>query len=444
MPLSSRKPTSINDSHDPHDSLPARNGSSSPSSDRSERHSSRPTRDSRDSRTPRNDSRPTRNPRNPRSTSRTSRRTGNAVAASVAVLLALVLVATGLGAGFLLTRSRIPPSLTSSTGAGSVRVSPTDFDDSRSVALTVTLGPSSTVTMPMGGTVTAMACVPGGTVVTGSTPVTVNAVPVLALHTSTPPYRTLTSGTSGPDASAINQALRALGYGAPDSSTMTWATITAYNALARATGAAPLTAESNWALAPDAFVWLPADSLPVASCGVSVGQQATPGQTLFASASTPVKATLPSDRSGVVAGDRVISINGKDFDVPPDAQEIADGATLSAIAASTEYRLVTLGGQGGQGGQGGGQGDGGQSGGGTVNVSYTWRLKQKLDVLTVPPSALYDARGSQACVRAAGKAEPVRIVASQLGRTMVTPDGGDVFRSVEVEPTVRTSCRTEP
>lgn len=381
-------------------------------------------------------------PKSGRAERRASR---NAASASIVVLLALVMLAVGLGGGFLLTRSRIPSSLISSTAAGTVQVSAAPFDDARSVSLTVSLGSSSTVAAPKGGMVTASACAPGGVISSGGSLMELDAVPVLVLHTQTPLYRTLTSGTSGADALALNQALRSLGYGAPDSDWMTWDTVAAYNALAATIGARQLVAADNWAIGPDSFMWLPADSLGIASCSVAVGQRIEPGAAAFASAATPVKATLPADSSGVVAGDRTLDINGQTFDVPAGTTELTDGALLSAIAASNEYRVAMLtGGVGGSGGASGGDASGAPSGasaGGSINISYTWKLKTPIDAITVPPSAVIQAADGVGCVASEGKSVPVRIISSQLGKTMVAPENDAAITTVEVKPASAKPCR---
>lgn len=370
----------------------------------------------------------------------------NAVSASILVLLALVLLAVGVGGGFLLTRSRIPSSLRSTAAAGSIRVEAAPFEDARSVSLKVSLGSSSTVTMPKGGTVTASTCVPGNIIASGGSVVELDAVSVLALHTQTPLYRTLTSGTEGSDARSLNQALRALGYGAPDSSQMTWHTITAYNALAKAVGAQQLTAETNWAIGPDSFMWLPVDSLTIASCAFAVGQQASPGQVALTSAATPVKASLPTDSGGAVAGDRTIVINGQTFEVPAGSTELTDSALLSAIAGSTEYRLAAL-----DGGNSAAVGadlssDSANAGGnassnGSLNVSYTWKLKTPINAVTVPPSAVTHAAGGAGCVVTSGKSVPVRIISSQLGKTMIEAENDANLTTVEVKPASAEPCR---
>lgn len=354
-------------------------------------------------------------------------RTRGGVSASVCALLALVTLAVGLSGGFLLTRSRIPTSLVSSTEPGSMTVSQTMFDDTRTVALTVTLGASTAVTSPRSGTLTSTACARGATITTGGAPLTIDATPVPALHTAVPPYRPLTSGDHGPDAAALNDALRALGYAAGDSDWFTWDTISAYNALADTLGARRITADDQWTLDTAAYLWLPDDTVSVASCAASVGQRIDAGQELFATSATPQAATLPATTGQQVAGERLLTIGDQSFTIAAGTTGIDDPALLGAIGASSEFFIATLGAQ--------------QHGDGTVSVSYQWRLATPLPAITVPPTALYDAEGDAACVSVDGTPAPVRIIASQLGATMVTPDGTDPFGTVDVAPADPAPCR---
>lgn len=383
-------------------------------------------------------------------------RTG--VTISVIVLLAALLLSAGLAGGFLLTRSRIPQSLESKTAAGSMKVTSTRFDDSRSVQLTLTLGSSSTIVSPVSGTVTSTACAKGATVASGSAPIAVDAVPQLALNTATPPYRRLTSGTRGPDARALNDALRALGYAAPDSDWFVWDSIVAYNALADNAGARRITKDGGWAIDPSFFIWLPASAVTVADCRAAVGRQITQGADLFVTSAMPVKATFPNSQtaqsaqsgqssqsaqsSAAIAGDRIISINKQDIPVPAGTTELNDQTAMAAITSSSEYRLAAMGG-GTSGsapaGADAGAGSGGE--GSTMQVSFTWRLANPIESIAVPPSALYDMSGGTACVTVKGDPTPVTIIASQLGKTMVSPDGVDPFPTVDVSPATSAPCR---
>lgn len=368
----------------------------------------------------------------------------NGVAVSIVVLLALMMLAIGVSAGFLLTRSKIPPSLVSNTDAGTVKVAASQFDDSRSIALTVSLGESSVVTSPASGTVTGISVSAGAPISAGQVVFNVDATPVLALHTDVPLYRGLNSGMGGSDAAGLNAALRRLGYGAPDSDTMTWDTIAAYNALAQSVGAKQLSRDNGWAIDPSWFVWLPADSVTVKQVSIAVGRQVTVGQDLFTTAAMPIKATLPAAATDVVAGDRTLIIGEQTFDVPAGTTELTDAALLAAINGSVAFRMASLGGDSGNAMASGGGAAGNATGaaaGGSLNVSYNWRLKQPLTALTVPPSAIYDAAAGSGCVSVDAKPVAVSIIASQLGKTMVSVDGSRTFDHVDVTPGTTAHCK---
>lgn len=70
--------------------------------------------------------------------------------------------------------------------------------------------------------------------------------------------------------------------------------------------------------------------------------------------------------------------------------------------------------------------------GNAVDVTYQWRLKEPMTVAFVPPAALYDVHNGKACVVADGEPRAVTIVASQLGRAMVTVEDGSTLHTVEL------------
>lgn len=158
----------------------------------------------------------------------------NTVSVSVAVLLALVMLAAGVCGGFLLTREPEPAAFESTTRAGTLVVQSEPYDDERSVTVTVERSESGSVAAPVGGVVTELRqCASGSSIESGSAFIAVDGQPQLALYLRTPPYRMMTSGMKGGDVAALNAELRRLGYTAPDSDVMTWDTVKAFNALAR-------------------------------------------------------------------------------------------------------------------------------------------------------------------------------------------------------------------
>lgn len=361
------------------------------------------------------------------------RRPGNRVGAGTYMLLCAVLASVGLLAGYLLPRGQVtPPALVSSTTAGTMSAQPTTFDDSRSVTLTVSTGASARIASLVAGTVTASSCVPGGTAASGGSIVSIDANPQLMLYTDTPLWRDLPSGTSGDDARALNAELRRLGADAPDGEVVTWWTLAAFDQIARAVGVTGDLAVAKGGITRDMVLWLPHASVTVSQCGASVGQQVAQGDTLLTASGDVTAATPASPPSDLVAGPRVILIGSEQFDVNADGTGFDSADLLAAIRSSDEYRSAES------------QSDGTAGGADATDASalsvvYTWQLNTPVDVFAVPPSAIYDEQDASACVVSDGAPTPVEVVASRLGRTLVT--AADGLGRIDVAPQEPQSCR---
>ncbi|MFC5221855.1 hypothetical protein [Bifidobacterium leontopitheci] len=359
------------------------------------------------------------------------------------VLLAAMLLAVGAVGGFLLARPPVPGTMVSSTQPKTVSVPVSSFDDERDVTLRVTSSASQTITSPVSGTITSLSCTPGSAINSGTAPISIDLMPKIALATTVPPFRTLTPNTRGDDVAALNTELRRLGYQAPQGNAVTWDTIAAYNALAHTVNAPELTAAAGWTIDPAAIVWLPAASATSSQCLARVGQTVTPGQELFSTKPVVTAAAIQPD-ANAAAGDRIMTIAGVQFPVANGAKQITDAKALAAIPASAEFAEASA--TGAQHSQANGAAASGTqtaapaSDATTVTVTYPWRLTKPVSTMSVPPSALYDVTDTTACVTVAGKPRGVTIVASQLGRSMVSTRDGSTFRSVDVPPRSSASC----
>lgn len=355
-------------------------------------------------------------------------RARNRVSATVSVLLAIVLVAAGAGGAFLYIKARMPRSFVSSLQTETVTVEASTFDDSHMVTVTVPQSTHQSVVSPVTGTVTRLDCAVGGQVASGSACLSVDETPVLMLYMSVPPYRAIAPNATGRDVQALNSELRRLGYGAPDSSTMTWDTITAYNALAASVGSPQLTQDTGWTLDPSMFAWLPQESVTISSTALTYGGQAVQGQELFATSIPPTSVVFSRTLSAgsLAAGDRIVTIGGATYTIPDGQTTITDPAVVNAVLGSSEYAAAL---------------SSSDPTATSVQVSYTWKLAAPLAVTSVPPASLYDVEGSSGCVVSDGSPRAVSIVASQLGRTMVTVDDGGAISSVDVLPSSAKACR---
>lgn len=340
----------------------------------------------------------------------TNRNVGrNTVSVSVTVLLALVMLAAGVCGGFLLTREPEPAAFESTTRAGTLAVRSEPYDDERSVTVTVERSESGSVAAPVGGVVTELRqCAAGSNIESGSAFIAVDGQLQLALYLRTPPYRTMTSGMKGGDIAALNAELRRLGYAAPDSDVMTWDTVKAFNALATTAGTQGTTQERQWSIDTSLFAWLPQQQVTVKECQARYGGQVEQGADVLTTTSQPVRATFRRNDSSMVQGDRVMEVNGATFTITDQTADSTDASLLSAIGASNEYRAAqqpTASGQASD--TGGAQSDTGQdTAPNTINVTYRWKLAKALNVVSVPPAAMYDVSADSACVVSRGKRRP--------------------------------------
>lgn len=364
-----------------------------------------------------------------------------AVSVSVMVLVAFVMLACGAAVGFLTTRGMVPETVVSATEGGSVRPVRGQFDDARSVTVTVSSGQGQSVVAGRGGKVTADSCAPGTQAVSGTSLFAIDGTPQLMLHVATPLYRPLTSGMKGQDAAALNAELRRLGYAAPNGNAVTWDTIVAYNALARNVGTRQVTRDSGWTIAVDDFIWLAQPDAAIASCQAQLGSVVGSGEALFSTLAAPTHAdvSMPED---VIAGERELVVDDAVFDLPQGSTQITDPTVLDAILGSNEYLSAKTESSAGQGTSM--TATGAVTGSvpvASVQARFSWRLKTPLQVWQVPPAALYDVNGSSGCVVSDGKPVAVNVIASELGKTKVTVDGSGVLGKVNLEPSGFPACR---
>ncbi len=135
----------------------------------------------------------------------------------------------------------------------------------------------------------------------------VNDRPVVLLRGSTPAYRTLSAGVSGPDVTEVNADLVALGYATrsqlhPSSAFFGSATTTAVEKLQAALGVA-----RNGSLALGQVVFEPTD-VRVTSVSAQLGGRTQPGETVLQATSTTRQvqvALAASQQTTMAVGDKV-------------------------------------------------------------------------------------------------------------------------------------------
>lgn len=164
---------------------------------------------------------------------------------------------------------------------------------------------------------------------------------------------------------------------------------------------------------------------------------------MLTTTSQPVRATFRRNDSSMLRGDRVMEVNGATFTITDRTADSTDASLLSAIGASNEYRAAQQPSASGQASDtAGSQSDTGQdTASNTINVTYRWKLAKTLNVVSVPPAAMYDVSADSACVVSRGKPVAVHVVASQLGKSMVSVQSGASLTSVDVPASTGKACR---
>ena len=99
--------------------------------------------------------------------------------------------------------------------------------------------------------------------------------------------------------------------------------------------------QPGWTLAKDAYVWLDGQSVTIRSCVAGIGASIDVKSELLTtdSQSQSVSVTMPQDE--VVAGDRVLDVDGRMVDMPQQTTVITDSSTLAALLGSDAYRQAS-------------------------------------------------------------------------------------------------------
>lgn len=344
-------------------------------------------------------------------------------ARSTTVLLAgLVLVAAGGSSAVLLLPEPTPAGAEPVTAPTAWPATVTSFTDERTVQATPVMTTGLVAAVGTSGTVTALGCEPGGSVVSGSSPVTVDDRPLIALATEVPLWRDLAAGARGADVAALQGELSRLGHPVDEDGRYGTTTRAAVAALQESIGVVRPSGD----LALASVVWLAAPEMTVGTCPVRVGDTVGPGSAVAESGPTltALRFLVPAD---LVPGERVITVAGQAATVGEAGAGavvlVTDDALLAVVAESPELALAQS----------------AAAGSGTVAVRLA--LVAPLDLLTVPPTALADLQGTQGCLVVEGTVLRITVVASSLGTTMVQlPDRDASPPSTVDAPPDGTTC----
>lgn len=333
------------------------------------------------------------------------------------LILALAAVAAGGAAlGLILAPTSQPASLSPASTAENIPVTSQQFNDARNVELDVGTTTKRELATSATGRVTDFSCEAGGTFTSGKAAIWVDGTPVINLATVRPLWRDMTFDTKGEDVKALQAELRRLGKDVPDHGWFNWATWNAWREIVEANGGKV----EYGALSLAHTMWLPEAEPLIESCDVQTGAMLggdQPIATLPVALNTIQIKNLPTDAA---AGDRVLTVDG--VTVPVDAEgQITGPDDLAQLLATASYRNYV-------------------SSDGETAMTGTYALATPMEVIPVPPAAIYDLENGQGCVVGDGEPAPVKVVGSALGRSFVTFDEQPPA-NIRTVPDTEASCR---
>lgn len=321
---------------------------------------------------------------------------------------ALVVVAAlgaGGAVGLLLAPERPPESLASAAPVASAPATAAVLDDSRTVAWQPRVTDGLELAVERSGLVTSSRCEPGGQLASGEVAFSLDARPVIALHTGFPLYRDLASGAKGPDVKALQEELARLGYDLEPDGHYGGQTVRAVSGFKRDRGL-PHT-ERGVALGD--LLQLPTRSIDTAECPKARDRLAS-GEVAVRTAAELTALALAAAPENLVAGDRIVVLG--DAQAPAVEGLVTDPGFLDALADSDLYRAR--------------QQDDSQL------LQLVYRLAEPVEAVAVPAGALFGVSGDTGCVTSGGSAHRVRIVTSALGSTYVVPPSGVALTTVQL------------
>lgn len=322
---------------------------------------------------------------------------GPRIASSLAVLAIVAAAGSGaLGATFLIPE-QAPEALRPGAELTSVPVQRQQFNDERMVPIALAITDATPLAANVGGRVTALRLNAGQELASGSSPLDVDGVPILALHTAVPLYRDLAIGSTGADVTALQNELARLGYATERPGYYGSRTSAALKDLKSKAGAI----RPNGSLTLAEGLWLPAESVTpdtwTALLGSTVasgsGYGTVPGQL------TAVTATLPGT---LAPGARTLSLWGQNAAID-DGGRATDAAFLGAVMQTRDYAVAVAADD-------------------PSSLTARVALAAPVSALKVPPTALFGIDGQRACMQSGDAIFPVTVVGSALGASLVTLD----------------------
>lgn len=347
-------------------------------------------------------------------------RSGGGSRAALAVLVSLALVCLGCGVGAAISSRFVPVALQAPRPADRAPVSIEEFSDAHAVKVHFDVTPDMPISWKGGGTVTGLRVGRGDDLVSGQSPLSIDGVPVLALHTAIPFYRSMSLGVQGDDVSALRDELASLGLpvGRGDRALFDQTLRSALQTLQEKAGA-----PRDGVIDPDRVIWLPGEHNLLRVWNPRMGQGIGPD--LGASQGSIQAMSVARAPESLADGSHVIEVFGKKGAVDKELKT-TQAAFLRDLASTKEYADLA------------GSPDALEAG-----VDAELKLDHPVRAFKIPVGAVFGRFGQKACVQAGGKARPITILGSKGGFVMVSSD--QTFDSVDLNQAITArTCGIRP
>lgn len=332
------------------------------------------------------------------------------------LLVAIMILATGTALGVVLTPASTPSSLVA-VEARRIAVSSQMFDDSRQVGVEPAVSDAVPLMVGDQGRITRTECEPGALLKSGSSPVTIDDRPVVALSGEVPLWRNLDAGDVGDDVRSVQAELARLGFPVKPDGEYGQETRDAVRALFSRIG------EKNpdGSLPAKRVLWIPKSTVTIQECKARLGSTEWPeGYATTAQEITSLR--IAGEVAGAVPGPRLLQYQDKVAHVSRGV--VTDPDFLAGVASSPEYKALAS--------------PDGQS----QPLMMDYVLADSLQVATVPPAALFGLSDDRGCVSVDSVPHSVRVVASELGQAVIVFDRGDVPPFVDLPSSTVDSARS--
>ena len=350
-------------------------------------------------------------------TDETAPHTGETIGRRALSLIPFGAVATAIGisVGIVLAPMPIPPSAQVPDPYLRADVVLADYDDARTVPVSVISTSALELLSPSTGTMTAITCSPGATWASGSFPFAVDGTPKLFISTASPLYRDLVLGTRGDDVQALQQELVRLGYDSDNGGVVTQKTRRAIAAMYATSGQ-----KIGGDLRLDAAIWVPTHNLEIEECPLLLGARLTTDSVIATTAGVIQLVQVTDVPAGLAAGERQLTV-GDAVVLLDESLRSTDTVQLAELARTAAFDIFRR-----------SEGD--------VPLTGKIELVEPVLAARVPPSALVtDADGAN-CLYSDGVANRVRILGSSLGLATVQFETSTIPDFVDVIPPKDAAC----